>query len=42
MDVDTINKCLSINILNDVLTKSLVLEGKVNSAEMKAAVGKKK
>ena len=39
MDVDTINKGLSISILNDVLTKSLVLEGKVHSAEMKAVVG---
>ena len=40
MDDDTINIGLSINIRNDVLTKSLVLEGKIHSAEMKTAVGK--
>ena len=40
MDVDTISKGLSISFLNDVLTKSVVLEGKLHSAEMKAVVGK--
>ena len=40
LNIDTINKGLYNSILNDVLTKYLVLEGKVHSAEMKAAVVK--
>ena len=39
MDADIINNGLSTCILYNVLTKTLVLEGKVHSAQIKAAVG---